>query len=104
MLRFVWATNSAKCDPACPRSPGCSECGSRPLRPWGQHMRNRLIVTAALAAACLAGLGLRPAPPAAADEPTKRLQWEYRVYYHTDLMALGANTANANLTKLGTDG
>jgi len=67
-------------------------------------MRNRLIVTAALAAACLAGLGLRPAPPAAADEPTKRLQWEYRVYYHTDLMALGANTANANLTKLGTDG
>jgi hypothetical protein len=67
-------------------------------------MRNRLLVATVLAAGCLAGLGLRSGSPAAAEEPPKRPQWQYRVFYHSDLMALGADKINANLTKLGEEG
>ena len=67
-------------------------------------MRNSLIVAAVVIAAGLLGLGLRNGPSVVADEPAKRTQWEYRVYYHTDLMAVGADTVNGNLTKLGADG
>jgi hypothetical protein len=67
-------------------------------------MRNRLILAAALVAGCLGGLGLKSGPPAAAQEAAKRPQWEYRVVYHSDLMAVGESTAGKNLTKLGADG
>jgi hypothetical protein len=42
--------------------------------------------------------------PALAQAPAKRPQWQYAVYYHSDLMALGEKTANENLTKLGEQG
>jgi hypothetical protein len=66
-------------------------------------MRNRLIVAAAPVAGCVAGLSLRTGPPAAAQEAPKRPQWEYRVHYHSDLMAVRQDTTGKNLTNLGKD-
>lgn len=67
-------------------------------------MRNRLVVAAALVACCVVGLGLRSGPPAVAQEAPKRPEWQYAVYYHSDLMAVGKDTVGKNLSKLGEDG
>jgi hypothetical protein len=42
--------------------------------------------------------------PATAQAPDRPVQWQYAVYYHSDLMALGEKTVNQNLTKLGEQG
>jgi hypothetical protein len=41
---------------------------------------------------------------AIAQPAAKRSQWQYAVYYHSDLMALGEKTAGQNLSKLGEQG
>jgi hypothetical protein len=66
-------------------------------------MKRILVVACALAAGSSAVIWSgSPAP--AAQPAAKRPQWEYAVYYHGDLMALGEKTINQNLTKLGGQG
>jgi hypothetical protein len=69
-------------------------------------MRNCLFVGFLFVACglCLIGPGANPPAPAVAQAPAKRVQWQYAVYYHSDLMALGGKTIGASLSKLGADG
>jgi hypothetical protein len=65
-------------------------------------MKRMLVVALALAIGYWVGAWLEA--PAVAQPPAKRSQWQYAVYYHSDLMALGEKTINQNLTKLGEQG
>jgi hypothetical protein len=62
------------------------------------------VVAFVLAVGFSAAIGLGLSVPAAAQPPAKRPQWQYAVYYHSDLMALGEKTVNQNLSKLGEQG
>src|SRR5262245_34912160 len=67
-------------------------------------MKRLLLMALVLATGLSAATWLGSSPPAAAGPPAKWAQWQYAVYYHSDLMALGEKTANQNLTKLGEQG
>jgi hypothetical protein len=67
-------------------------------------MRPYLLASLLLAAGCFVGWAVHPAPPAPAQGGPRRVAWEYAVYYHGDLMALGGKTLYANLNKLGASG
>jgi hypothetical protein len=67
-------------------------------------MRRILVVAFIVAAGLSVAAWLESPGPAPAQPPAKRLQWQYAVYYHSDLMALGEKSANQNLTKLGEQG
>ena len=67
-------------------------------------MKRLLLVAVVIAASFSAVTWLGSSPPAAAQPVPRQPQWQYAVYYHTDLMALGEKTANQNLTKLGEKG
>src|SRR5262245_15249208 len=76
----------------------------RLLRRGGRSMKAGLVGTLLVAACCLTGWSLKPSVPAVAQAPAKRPQWQYAVYYHSDLMGLGHKTLNQNLSKLGEQG
>jgi hypothetical protein len=63
-----------------------------------------LLVALLVVAACSVGVCLRSPGGAQAQAPAKRLQWQYIVYDHSDLMALGEKTIGQNLSKLGEQG
>jgi hypothetical protein len=67
-------------------------------------MKGVLLVAMLVVASGAVGYCLRSPGAAHAQAPAKLLQWQYAVYYHSDLMALGEKTANQNLTKLGEQG
>jgi hypothetical protein len=67
-------------------------------------MKRILVVAFVLAAGSATVAWLRSPGPAVAQQPPRRPQWQYAVYYHSDLMALGEKTAGQNLTKLGEQG
>ena len=67
-------------------------------------MKQLFPVFLVLATGLSAATWMASSPPAAAEPPFKRPQWQYAVYYHSDLMALGEKTMNQNLTKLGEQG
>jgi hypothetical protein len=68
-------------------------------------MRNSLSVGFLFVACCFMGPGVNPPHPAVAQPPpAKRVQWQYSVYDHSDLKALGGKTIGANLSKLGEAG
>jgi hypothetical protein len=67
-------------------------------------MKPGLVIAFVLAAGCCLGWWLKPSDPAVAQGPAQRPQWQYAVYYHGDLMALGEKTVNQNLTRLGEQG
>jgi hypothetical protein len=67
-------------------------------------MKPVLVVAFALATGYSAAVWLGAPAPAVAQAAAKRPQWQYAVYYHSDLMDLGEKTANQNLTKLGEQG
>jgi hypothetical protein len=62
------------------------------------------ILMVALVVAVFVVAGMWPRSAVVAQRAAKRPQWQYAVYYHSDLMALGEKTANQNLTKLGEQG
>jgi hypothetical protein len=65
----------------------------------------RILVVALLVAACgMGGVRLPPSESAVAQPAAKLPQWQYAVYYHSDLMGLGEKSVNQNLTKLGEQG
>jgi hypothetical protein len=64
-----------------------------------------LCLLALLAVVCCSlDIWLRSPVAAQVRVQGKRLQWQYAVYYHGDLMALGEKTVNQNLSKLGEQG
>ena len=67
-------------------------------------MKRALVVPLIIVACCSVGSWLRSPGPALAQAQAKRPQWQYPVFYHSDLMALGGKTAGQNLTKLGEQG
>jgi hypothetical protein len=67
-------------------------------------MKRVLLVAVLVVAAGAVGSWLRAPGSANAQVPAKRLLWQYAVYYHSDLMALGEKTANQYLTRLGEQG
>jgi hypothetical protein len=67
-------------------------------------MKRVLLVAMLVVASGAVGFCVRSPGAAHAQAPAKRLQWQYTVYYHSDLMALGEKTATLNLTKLGEQG
>ena len=67
-------------------------------------MKWLLVVILAVAVCFLAITWVKSPMTATAQAPARPVQWQYAVYYHSDLMALGEKTANQNLTKLGEQG
>jgi hypothetical protein len=67
-------------------------------------MKRLLLVALVVAAGVSAATWLGSSPPAAAQPPAKWPQWQYAVYDHSDLMALGEKRIGQNLTKLGEQG
>jgi hypothetical protein len=67
-------------------------------------MMRALLIALLVVAACSVGVCLRSPGGAQAQGPAKRLQWQYTVYDHRDLMALGEKTISQNLSKLGEQG
>jgi hypothetical protein len=65
----------------------------------------RILMIALFIAACgLVVVWVSPPESAIAQPAAKQPRWQYAVYYHSDLMALGEKTVNRNLTKLGEQG
>jgi hypothetical protein len=67
-------------------------------------MKRLLLVVLVLAAGFSAATWLGSSPLADAQPPAKGPQWQYVVYDHSDLMALGDKRIGPNLTKLGEQG
>jgi hypothetical protein len=67
-------------------------------------MKRVLAVILAVVGCCWMLTWVNSPITATAQAPARPVQWQYAVYYHSDLMALGKKTANQNLTTLGEQG